>query len=261
VKTTTTRSSPTADFDEPDLPQYSRRHILALWVAVTAPMSILGWIVAPWLSHRLTTRDPFIDALVFCFNVGLLWMLLLVAVIVRREQGSLAWPRVRDALWLRTPRDPKSGRVGGRVWWWAVFFTLLSGAVNALPIDPVGPLPRDLPNAILTDRVVHYFQGNWVGFAMMVLNAFLAPIAEELLFRGVLLPRSRAAFGRGNVVANGTLFTLYHLHQPWSMPATWIDGIVNQAYPSWRFRSTWMGIITHTAPSFVTVTAILILVL
>ena len=45
------------------------------------------------------------------------------------------------------------------------------------------------------------------------------------------------------------------------MPVTLIDGIVNQAIPTRRFRSTWMGLITHTAPSFVIVVAILFLVM
>ena len=36
----------------------------------------------------------------------------------------------------------------------------------------------------------HCFSGNWVGFALMVVNAFAAPIAEELVFRGLLLPRT-----------------------------------------------------------------------
>ena len=91
--------------------------------------------------------------------------------------------------------------------------------------------------------------------------ALLAPVVEELLFRGLLLPRMRAAFGKRDVTANGTLFGLHHLHQPWSIPASVIDGIVNQAYPTRRFRSTWMGIITHTAPSFLTAGVVLTLVL
>ena len=44
---------------------------------------------------------------------------------------------------------------------WALLFVVLSGVVNTLPIDPTGPLPRDLPAAILTDRVKNYFHGNW----------------------------------------------------------------------------------------------------
>jgi membrane protease YdiL (CAAX protease family) len=224
-------------------------------------MALLAWVVAPWLSRQITTRDPFIDALLICFNVGLLWMLALVLILLRRERGTLAWPDVRDGLWLRSPRDPRTGRVGGRVWWWALPFTILSAAVNLLPIDPTGPLPRDLPEAILTTRVADYFSGNWYGFAMLMVNAFLAPVVEELVFRGLLLPRMRRACGRADVVVNGALFTLYHLHQPWSMPATLIDGIVNQAYPTRRFRSAWIGIITHTSLSFLIVGVVLKLVL
>jgi uncharacterized protein len=249
------------DFVEDDLPQFTRRQIFGVWAAATIPMSVLGWIVAPWLSHHLTTRDPFIDALLICFNLGLVWMIVLTLIIVRREQGSLAWPKVRDALWLRAPRHPRTGRRGGRIWWWALLFTVLSGLVNALPLDPTGPLPRDLPSALLTDRIANYFHGNWYGFAMMAANAFLSPVAEELVFRGLLLPRMRAVFGRGDWIANGTIFTLYHLHQWWSMPNTLIDGIVNQAYASRLFRSTWMGLISHTAPSFLVVGVILKLVL
>jgi len=79
--------------------------------------------------------------------------------------------------------------------------------------------------------------------------AFLAPVVEELVVRGPFLPPIRAVFGKRDFVASGVLFTLYHLHQPWCMPATLIDGILNQAFPTRRFQSSWMGITTHTAPS------------
>ena len=262
MNTTTTPGPRIAQTRNPALPQYSRLQILGIWAAATVPMSVLGWLVAPWAAHHVVhTRDPFIDSLVVAFDIGLLWMVALVLIVVRREQGSLAWSKVKDALWLHAPVDPKTGLGWRRVWIWAVLFTLSTGVVNLLPFDPVGPLPRDLPSAILTDRVQHYFAGNWLGFALMVVNAFASPIAEELVFRGLLLPRTRAVFGRGNVLANSALFTLYHLHQPWSMPNTFIDGALNQAYPTQRFGSSWMGIITHTAPSFLVCGTILAMVL
>jgi uncharacterized protein len=247
--------------DRSQLPQYSLTQILAIWAAAALPMGLLAWIVAPWLRDQLGGRDPFIESLLICLTAGLLWMLALVLILLRRELGGLAWPRVRDALWLRAPSDPKTSRVGGRVWLWVLPFVVLSGAVNALPIDPVGPMPRDLPKLLDTARAEHFFTGNWGWFGMLVAVAILAPVVEELLFRGLLLPRMRGAFGKRDFVANGALFTLYHVHQPWSMPATLIDGIVNQAYPTRRFHSTWMGLITHTIPSFVIIGVILSLVL
>jgi membrane protease YdiL (CAAX protease family) len=187
-------------------------------------------------------------------------MLVLAAVLVRRERGSLRWADVRDGLRLRAPRDPRSGRRGGRVWWWVLPFTLLAAGVNALPIDPDGPLPRDLPLALETQQVADYFHRNWWGFALLVANALLAPVAEEIVFRGFLLPRSRAAFGRADFVVNGVLFTLFHLHQPWSMPAVLLDGTFAAAYPSRRFRSTWIALASHTAPSLLVITVVLMLV-
>ena len=35
---------------------------------------------------------------------------------------------------------------------------------------------------------------------------------------------------------------------------------LNQAFPTRRFQSTWMGLITHTAPSFLTVSVVATLV-
>jgi uncharacterized protein len=78
---------------------------------------------------------------------------------------------------------------------------------------------------------------------------------------GFLLPRMRAAFGRGDWVANGVLFTLYHLHRPWVMPATLVDGIFLEAYPTRRFQSAWMGIIVHSVQSVFVIAVVLVLVL
>src|SRR3712207_9225965 len=61
---------------------------------------------------------------------------------------------------------------------------------------------------------------SWGWFAVIVvLSIFNSVLGEDLLFRGLLLPRMRGVFGRGDFVANGVLFAFYHLHTPWSIPA------------------------------------------
>jgi membrane protease YdiL (CAAX protease family) len=241
--------------------QYSLAQIAAIWVAATAPMAIFAWLLAPWLSHHLGTSEPLALAILILYNVGLIWILVLTLLLVRRERGGLGWSQLRDALWLRAPQDPKSKRVGGKVWWWIVPFTVLGAGIELLRIDPKGPMPRDFKNFIDTDRADHFFQGAWGVFALALLVTFLAPVVEELFFRGLLLPRMRSAFGKGDWIVNGAIFTAFHLHQPWNMPTTLIDSTLTAAYPTKRFRSIWIGIVSHTLPSFAMIGIFLPLVL
>src|SRR5215216_8011213 len=188
--------------------QYSLAQILAVWAAAAVPMGVLAWVVAPLLRDQLGGDEPLAQAPLICLTAGLIWQFVLVLILIRRELGGLQWPRVRDALWLRPPRDPKTGRVGGKVWWWALLFVVLVavwslGAAGAIP----GPSVRDLGDFIGADRGEDFFGGAWGWFAVVVVLAiFNTVLGEELLFRGLLLPRMRGVFGRWDWVANGALF-------------------------------------------------------
>jgi CAAX protease family protein len=240
--------------------QYTLAQILAVWAAAAVPMGVLAWIVAPWLSDRLGGDEPLAQALLILLTLGLIWQFVLVLILLRRELGGLQWSRVRDALWLRSPRDPKTGRVGGRVWWWLIPFILIFGIEQVLPAIP-GPSVRDFGDFLGTDRAEDFFSGAWGWFAVIVVLAvFNTVLGEELLFRGLLLPRMRGAFGKWDWVANGALFACYHLHQPWDIPTSLVD-IFALAYPSRRFQSAWMGIIVHSTQSIVVITIVLTLVL
>src|SRR3954454_6072138 len=247
--------------DRLDLPQYSLAKVLAVWAAAAGPMGLLACVVAPWLRDQLGGRAPFAEALLICLTAGLVWQFALVVILVRQELGSLEWSRVRDALWLRPPRDPKTGRVGGKVWWWAVLFAALVAVWAMVPAVP-GPSPRDFGDFLGSDRAEAFFSGAWGWFALVVAFVVLnTVIGEELLFRGLLLPRMRGVFGKRDWIANGLLFTLYHVHQPWSMPSTVVEGVFLEAYPSRRFQSAWMGIIVHSVQSVFVIVVVLTLVL
>jgi uncharacterized protein len=241
--------------------QYSLAQILGVWAAAAVPMGVLAWVVAPWLRDQLGGDDPFAQALLISLTAGLVWQFLLVVILTRRELGGLEWPRVRDALWLRPPRDPGTGRVGGRVWWWALLFVVLSGLWQLVPTIP-GPEPRDFAEFLDSDRGEDFFRGAWGWFALVVvLQVFNTALGEELLFRGLLLPRMQGVFGSRDWVANGALFAVYHLHVPWIIPSALVSGIFFYAYPTRRFESAWMGIIVHSAESVFSTIFILTLVL
>lgn len=241
--------------------QYSLAQIAAVWTAAALPMGLLAWIVAPWLEGRIGGDEPLAKALLLCLTVGLIWQFALALILVGREQRSLRWSRLREALWLRSPRDSRTGRSGGRLWLWALVFVVAYGMLEALPVHLSGPSDRDFGRFLESDAGQELFHGAWGWFGLVVvLSVFNTVLGEELLFRGLLLPRMRRAFGRGDWLANAALFGLYHVHIPWAIPSAVAGGLLF-AYPSRRFESALMGIVVHSAQSVVVFVFVLVLVL
>jgi uncharacterized protein len=245
-----------------EIPQYSRRAILAIWAAAALPMAALAWLIAPALADQLSGEGnlPFVKTLLLCLTVGLIWQFVLVAILIRREQGTLRWSTMREALWLRAPRSPRSGRVGGWLWLIVIPLTAAFAVEGFLPGPPV-PNDRDWGAFLESDTGQSFLSGNWVWFGVMVVMwIFNTVLGEEFLFRGLLLPRMNGAFGRGDWVANGVLFAAYHLHVPWVIPATLLDTFII-SYPAKRYRSTWIGIVVHSSQSVFFAVIVLALVL
>jgi uncharacterized protein len=243
--------------------QYSLAKILGIWALAAIPMGILGWIVYPALSPDAGS-DPLgagVTRLVL-LTFGLIWLFVLSLIIVRQEEGDLRWATVKRRLRLNTPRDPKTGETRRRLWLWVIPFLIaavvweiaLTPSVNKLWVtifpffaEPTGYSMGAIFNS---QEMLHRLVGAWWFFGLFVVNAiFNTILGEEFLFRGVLLPKMEGVFGRWSWVANGVLFGCYHFHQPWVILDSVIGGIFFYAFPSWRFRSTWMGVILHSAES------------
>jgi len=75
--------------------------------------------------------------------------------------------------------------------------------------------------AVFAPEIRAQWIGNW-GFLGLFLRSavFNTFLGEEFIFRGVLMPKMEGVFGKWDWVANGILFCLYHLHQPWGILAT-----------------------------------------
>jgi membrane protease YdiL (CAAX protease family) len=240
------------------IPQYSLGKILLIWLAAAAPMGILGWIVAPALSAGST--NPGMVRLA-ALAVGLIWQFVLVLIMLRREGSSLRWSDMKQRLWLLPPSD-EAGRINKRLWWWvipiflagAVYSMMVSGVIERLWVSllPIFAEPPAFSMAGFLDSPEGKASlvGGWPFFVLFLVQAFFNTVAgEELLFRGLLLPRMQGAFGKRDWLANGILFGFYHWHQPWGMLSSAIDGTLLYALPSRRFKSTWFGIIMHSGQS------------
>jgi len=238
--------------------QYSRRAIVAIWAAAALPMGVLAWVIAPAIAGR--GGMPLARALLICLTAGLIWQFVLVAGLVGYEQQSLRWSRIRPALWLQSPRSPRTRRIGGRTW--LVVIPLIAGfTVHQLPPSLPHPVSYDIGKFLSTVAGKTMFHGSWGWFAVAVtMGIFNTVLGEELLFRGLLLPRMNGAFGDRDWVANGVLFAAYHVHLPWAIPVILLDTLLI-SYPTKRFRSAWIGIAVHSAQTVVVTLLVLRLVL
>jgi membrane protease YdiL (CAAX protease family) len=260
IRTSVSRNETPGETAPPALPQYSLSGILAVWAAAALPMAALAWIAAPVVAGALDGPSAWPRALILCLTAGLVWQFVLVLVLVRREQGSLRWRVLKDALWLHSPTSPRDGRRGGRLWMLLVPLILAVAAKEMLPNLPV-PGARDMGTFIASESGQDFMSGNWTWFALIfVMWVFNTALGEELLFRGLLLPRMQGVFGKGDWFANGVLFTLYHLHVPWAMPKVFLD-VFLYSWPSRRYHSALMGIAVHSAQTVVLSVMILVLVL
>lgn len=230
------------------LRQYSVRQILAIWAAAALPMALLAWVLAPWLADRLAGPGQLAKSLLLCLTAGLAWQFVLVVALVAREQPTLRWSRLRAALWLHAPHSPRTGQRGGRVWLILLPLAVAFAAMQLIPAIP-HPESRDLGVFLGSSAGHQFLSGNWSWFAVLVaLAVFNTVLGEELLFRGLLLPRMNGAFGRGDWLANGVLFAAYHLSMPWVIPAALIDTFLF-SYPTKRYRSALVGIAVHSSQS------------
>jgi len=233
---------------EIEIPQYSRRMVFAVWAAATVPMAMLAWVVGPAVAGDGASKDRFFVTLLSALTLGLLWQAILVGILVLRERSvDPSWTNVRDRLWLRAPHT--ATRRGGRLWWWVLPFALALAAMDMAPSGPMPPEDRSFGLFLESDAGQALFHHNWWMYGLCAF--FLAlntVVGEELLFRGLLLPRMRGAFGRADWVVNGVLFGFYHLHEPWVIPNAVVTGFLC-AGPTKRYRSALMGIAIHSVES------------
>ena len=243
--------------------QYSLAKILGIWAAAALPMAILSWFIFPLLAPDFET-DPLGSSVsrVVLLTLGEIWLFLLSMIIVRQEEGNLKWATVKQRLRLNPPLDPKTGQKRLRLWLWiipALIGIALTDAVLASRIDNIWvsifPFLAEPPgfsfDAIFeSPEMMEKLVGAWWFLALFLVFAlFNTILGEEFLFRGVLLPKMDGVFGNWSWVANGILFGFFHLHQPWGILGTIIGGTLFFALPAWRFRSTWMSVIVHSAQS------------
>ncbi len=178
-----------------------------------------------------------------------------VPVLVLVELGHLLWQgKRRNGQWslegIVLNREPMPL---SRYILWVPLFVIAAFAVYALatPLDLLlirlmSGLPKWFVLADVSQLAAYPRQALVVTFwTSIAVNGILAPIIEELYFRGYLMPRL-ARFGRWTPIVHHLLFTIYHFWQPY-LYGTIFFGVLPLTAAVWWKRNIYLGIITHIA--------------
>ena len=239
--------------------QYTLWQTLGIWLAAGAPMWLLSWLAYPAMSAGLAPMSAGLLRMNL-LGIGLVCQFVLAMIILYREEGNIRLSTIRRRFWLNHPVSPKTGETQKSLWWWLVPLIVLVAFIEIgfrptlikvwTTIFPFFAEPKGYDmSAMFSPEVRTHWVGAWGLLALFFVQAlFNTFLGEELLFRGVLLPKMEGAFGKWDWVANAVLFGFYHLHQPWSI----LDAVTTAlifTYTSKRFRSNWFSIILHSGQS------------
>jgi uncharacterized protein len=251
--------------------QYKLWQILGIWLAASAPMWLLGWVAYPVLSAGLPPVDAGLLRMKLLV-IGLIWQFVLAMIILYREEGDIRLRTISRRFWLNDPVLARTGETKKALWWWIIplilLYAFLEMGLRSALIDVwlnIFPFFADPGgssfDAVFAPEMRAQWIGNWGFLGLFLTSAvFNTFLGEEFIFRGVLLPKMEGFFEKWDWVANGVLFSLYHLHQPWGILAT-LPGDLVLAYSGKRFHCNWLPIILHSGQSILFLFLILGLVL
>jgi membrane protease YdiL (CAAX protease family) len=231
---------------ETQIPQYSGRKVLGLCTLVTLPLTLLTWVIAPALIAHLPAPAVLIYWLLLIPNAA--WILGLTYWVLRRETGQTQLPVLTKALWWNGPQNPRTGRphrAAYLLWLIPCLILVLILFILSLFFKLFIPIMESIfwPSfAYIAEAGSPEMAGQWgwliAAFLIWGMTMFLA---EELFFRGLLLPRMRRAFGRADWFANAVLYGLFYLATPLVIPFRMILAMLTAGLAR-RYRSLRMAL-------------------
>lgn len=239
--------------------QYSLAKILGIWASVALPMGLIPWVVMPFLMQRVDMHPGFLYLILI--NLALVWQGVVAYAVLRRELKPFTWEKIKARLWLNTPTDPRTGIPSKWLYLWAIPCIIFLqawdeiGVLNGLNELWLKTFPFLAPTPFMViQNLAEPAVGQWWLLAILPIQVvFNYLLGEELIFRGILLPKMNGVFGKWDFIVNGILFATYHLHKFWEWPSQVIIRDWTYAWAAKRFKSYWMSVLIHGFDAIVVV--------
>ena len=235
----------------------------AYWAIPAAILYIAHYVLAPRL---VESGQPYLVAYLAAYVSTMALFLVAALAAYRLDDNPWRWEGFRERFRLN--------RMRWQDWLWALGILVfviasyfgLAFTAGWLARNPLfAPHPVFAPEfgpAGAAGRVPGTFMGTPItgslGIALVFLLGWLFNIiGEELWFRGYILPRQEHAMGRHAWIANGLMFTLNHIWQPWNLLMI-LPGALLGAWVVQRRGNTWILIVSHGLANAVLLVVVLL---
>ncbi len=170
-------------------------------------------------------------------GLGIFTPLLIAAAFILKREGTL-----QPGFWRARLRFH---RMNTGDWFWScgaiiVIGIISSGVMKGLETI-VGQMKHQPPFMTFEPLTLERYWILVIWFPYWVLNI----MGEEIMWRGIMLPRQELAFGKWTWVFHGIGWSLFHIAFGWQLLVTFLPILFIQSYVVQRRKNTWIGVIIH----------------
>ncbi|MBR9974324.1 MAG: CPBP family intramembrane metalloprotease [Bacteroidetes bacterium] len=217
---------------------------LAIFAGFAILLYLQTHLTIPWLS-----QTSGIEPIFFWFVVGGLGVflpLLLAAAFLLRGEGPLT-----ADLWSTRLRFR---RMNAGDWFWSFGGIAAAGAGSGLVMQLMTLAGTDMQTQPPFMHLEPLDAGRYWLLAVWLPYWVLNIMGEEILWRGVMLPRSEAASGRWGWAVQGAGWSLFHVAFGWQLLLTMLPLLFILPYVAQRRKNSWTGVVIHAVingPAFI----------
>jgi membrane protease YdiL (CAAX protease family) len=219
----------------------------SLFVPAALILMVETHYLIPYLSRRTGQ-----ESILFWFivaGVGMFLPLILAALAIINLEGY----GLKKSTWQERLRFSRLTRMD---WVWSVGSLVAIGLLGMVVMKglerAIGPSGHSPPFLNFEPLASGRYWLLAVWFPYWVLNI----MGEEILWRGVVLPRQEVVFGRYAWLVNAAGWTLFHVAFGWRLLITMLPIIVIQPYVVQKRENSWVGVIIHAGvngPTFLAI--------
>jgi membrane protease YdiL (CAAX protease family) len=208
--------------------------------AIYIPAAGLMYVLTKFLIPYLTEVTGY-ETILFWFVVaglGIFSPLIIVGLMILKFEGY----KISKKTWTERLRFRK---VTKRDLIWSIMGLLLAGVLSGLIMKGLELFIGKFDHSPAFMSFEPLTSGRYWLLLVWAPYWILNILGEEILWRGVMLPRQELAFGKFTWIIHGFGWGLFHVAFGWQLLITLIPLIFIQSFVVQQTKNSWVGVIMH----------------